>query len=82
MDTKEYSPMGTVVNNHITFLSEQLKTSWDRLERLQKLFKDNQYANSEVQEMIYSERRVWSAFKECLVNIETELKKPIPKPEL
>ena len=76
MDPKEYSPMGQVVNSHVNYLGEELTLSQERLNNLQKLLKENQFADDSIQEMIYSERRVWSKLRECLVHIENLLKVP------
>ena len=82
MDHKDYSPMGQVISSHLSFLAEEMKSSWTRLENLQELSKKNQFADESIQEMIYSERRVWSVYKHTLANLETELKTPAIKPEL
>ncbi len=76
MDPKDYSPMGKIVHHHINFLNTEMATSWIRIERLQEMSKNNQYADNSIQEMIYSERRVWSAYKHSLANIEIALKNP------
>jgi len=76
MDPKDYSPMGKIVHSHIIFLNTEIAQSWIRIEKLQEMSKNNQYADNSIQEMIYSERRVWSAYKHSLANIEMILKQP------
>ena len=73
MDFKDYSPMGKVLKRHIDFLQDEQAKSWERLDKLQTMAKDNEYADQEIQDMIYSERRVWSTYKHCIANLEIEL---------
>ncbi len=69
----KFNQLFSVLDSTINFVIKQKNKSHDKLDKLLTMQKDNEFADTSLQEMIHSERRVYSELKQILKITTTKL---------
>jgi len=70
---KKFKQMFSVLESTIDIIVKEKNKSHDNLDKLLTMQKDNQFADSSLQEMIHSERKLYSNLKFIIRSITTKM---------